>query len=154
MSIIIDPGTLLINLNGFPIRDFPATGTILEIAQGQPTATYEASFGKDAFIFGPEWYTISTTIKAGGESDNIFEASHRAFRVLKAVCSMSASNGPNPIFSSVSLGFTTLPNITFAADGFPMRTWVLTGKCSGQPSAGIYVAAPTLTQEDVQGFLP
>jgi hypothetical protein len=153
-SIVIDPNILLIVLNGLPIRDFPATGTILEIAQGQPTSTYEPSFGRDAYIFGPEWWTISVSVQAGGESDNIFEASHAAFMKFKSLCSLSASLGPKPIVSSVSLGFTALPNIVYAADSFPMRTWVLTGKCSGPPSAGIYTPASTLTQEQVEEFLP
>lgn len=150
MSIIIDPNTLTVNLNGAPIRDFPATGTLIDIAVGQPPATYVPSYGRDAFVFGPEWWNVSITVESAGESDNWFEQSHRAFKTLKALCALSISRGAIPILSSVSMGFTTVPNIAYAADGLPMRTWVLTGKCTGTPTAGTYVAAPTLTLEQVQ----
>lgn len=150
MSIIIDPNTLNLSVNAFPIRDFPATGTVLDIARGQPPSTYMPSYGRDAFILGPGWWNISITVEAAGESDNWFESSLRAFQTLKKLISASGTREGIPIFSSVTMGITTVPNIVYAADGFPMRTWVLTGKCTAEPTAGTYVAAETLTLDEVQ----
>lgn len=150
MSIIIDPNTLLLTVNGAPIRDFPATGTILDIARGQPPSTYIASFGRDAFVMGAAWWNVSITVESASESDNWFEASLRAFISLKKVYTASASRQGIPVFSSVAMGCTTVPAITYAADGLPMRTWVLTGKCTQEPTSGTYVAAQTLTSEEVQ----
>lgn len=150
MSIIIDPNTLLLTVNGAPIRDFPATGTILDIARGQPPSTYVASFGRDAFVMGPAWWNISISVESGSESDNWFEASLKVFLSLKKLYSASASRQGIPIFSSVTMGCTAVPNIAYAADGLPMRTWVLTGKCTQEPTAGTYVAAGTLTSEEVE----
>lgn len=153
MSIIIDPSSLFVNLAGSPIRDFPATGTILDIARGQAPSTYIPSYGRDAFVIGPGWWNVSITIEAGGESDNIFEASLKTFLQLKVVLPLSISRFAIPLMSSASMGITTAPNIVYAADGFPMRTWVLTGKCTQEPTAGTYVAAPQATLEQVQQFL-
>lgn len=150
MSLIIDPNTLLLNVNGAPIRDFPATGTILDIARGQAPTTYIPSFGRDAFVLGAQWWNISITVESASESDNWFEAGLRAFLTLKKVWAASASRSGIPLFSSVALGPTAIPNIVYAADGMPMRTWVLTGKCTAEPTAGTYVTAGTLTVEEVQ----
>jgi hypothetical protein len=150
MSIIINPDSLSLIVGGFPIRDFPASGAILSIARGQAPVTYVPSYGRDAFVVGPGWWNIGITVEAASESDNWFESALRAFLTIKKVISASGTRSGVPLFSSPSTAITTVPDIVYNADGLPMRTWVLTGKCTTEPTAGVYVAAETLTVEEIQ----
>jgi hypothetical protein len=148
--IVINPDNLLVVLAGFQIKDFPSTGEVLNITEGQASATYIPSFGQDALILGPEWYTVMVTVQAGSPSDNYFEAARRAQRTTRKVLEFSASRGGQPLFGSVTMGITTMPPVVKSADGFPTRAWGLSGKAVGPVTAGLFVASTALTQEEIQ----